>query len=202
MAKLHTFTFMNTHQANLVHAHLRHNGIEATIDGDGISTSLSYIGAAISKIRVLVHVEDAATSQELIDELLASPEEISQWGETTQWLCDHCEEENEFSFDVCWNCNTDRPESPRLCTASDEMQGRIIEEGVNPNPDLENDSPYRPPATQTVWQRFNGSLFDRFRSKYLRLTVITLALPIVGVAYVLIRLFEKKADDGTPTDHQ
>ena len=28
---------------------------------------------------------------------------------TSAWLCAHCDEENAATFDVCWQCQSDRP---------------------------------------------------------------------------------------------
>ena len=201
MNRLHAFTFLNNHQATLAQAHLRHNGLKATLDGDQLSTALSYMGPAVTKSRLLVQLDDAEAAQALINEFMAtlsdSPE-TSQWGESTQWLCDFCDEGNAFSFDVCWCCGTDRPESPRHGTAVDEIPGEALEEINETLPEPDSDSPYRTPRVKTTWKKLNASLLDRFNSKYVRLAILTLAMPPFGVIYLLCRVFERSRDNGTP----
>jgi hypothetical protein len=39
-------------------------------------------------------------------EILAS---IASIGEGDDWLCQYCSEENACAFDICWNCQSDKP---------------------------------------------------------------------------------------------
>ncbi len=90
-------------EARVAEACLRAAGIEAFVDADdcgGMRPELAY------SIGVRLYVTEA--QERRARDLLASA--ARENAGRAAWTCPACGERNEPSFDVCWQCGTERPE--------------------------------------------------------------------------------------------
>lgn len=84
-------------------------GIEATVMGEALSTGrgeLPLTGETLPSVWVRDTDVDKATA--IVDEFVKGGQEKMDLA--APWKCPHCGEELEGQFDVCWNCQTHRPE--------------------------------------------------------------------------------------------
>ncbi len=148
-------TYSSPNIAQLAHAALQNHGLHCAIDGDQISTTLSYYGGAVNRVNLLVRAEDAARASEILDQFDADLNQPDQqpWdtqGQDQGWLCAECGEVNAMAFDECWSCHRDRPGNPEFGLLETDSADIRIEErpgSAAPIPAPENDSPYRAPRS-------------------------------------------------------
>lgn len=112
--------------------------IFAVVTNADIYTTFSYIGTAMGGVRVQVAIEDLPRAQALLEAdrqalLLAHP-----------WICSQCNEQNEPSFELCWNCG--KP-------LEDDVKGRIGEP--------EEESPSAEPELAMTVDRIASPRFDQ-----------------------------------------
>lgn len=77
------------------------------LDNEGISTSVKNEHSATGGHVNFVHMElwvNQDSDHERAINLLAS---IEKNAHLEDWKCAACEEENDASFDICWNCSGD-----------------------------------------------------------------------------------------------
>ncbi|WP_448547877.1 putative signal transducing protein [Thalassotalea fusca] len=99
MIYTHENRLMTHNIKNLLEA----KGIEVTIKNDFLQGAVGELSAfdAWSEVWVVNEAQfDHAES--IIKEGLSEQYHGS-------WTCSHCSESNEASFEVCWNCQTERP---------------------------------------------------------------------------------------------
>jgi len=81
---------------------LSEHGIEAVLRNEFSSGAMGDLSPMDTWPEVWVN-DDAAVQAEAVVAALKSAVQ----GPT--WQCAHCHEENEASFDVCWQCQTEKP---------------------------------------------------------------------------------------------
>lgn len=79
---------------------LAHNGISSILKNEFASGALGELSAIDTWPELWVTDGDYDSASALVSTLAADPE-------GQPWLCDHCGEQNEASFDMCWHCNAE-----------------------------------------------------------------------------------------------
>lgn len=104
---------VTVHEAEIVRDRLLAAGVRAFVIGTDMATALSLGGAGTDVgVRLVVPPDDFDRAAEL----LAQDERVLR--EAGPWRCSRCDETNEPSFDVCWNCSKhDNPYRPVLVDA-------------------------------------------------------------------------------------
>lgn len=96
--------------ATLVRSMLAESGIESQVVGGSIAGAVGEVPAGLpSAPGVWVSVDQADTAQDLIREMEHIRRQHADTGEV--WNCTGCHEEVTVDFEICWNCQTPRPES-------------------------------------------------------------------------------------------
>ncbi|NND97186.1 MAG: DUF2007 domain-containing protein [Pirellulaceae bacterium] len=133
--------FSNPHQAEILRTRLDAEGILAVINGGEVATMLSHIGTAVAKVRLEVAPEDFQRAVAVLEE------DDLQRAELTPWQCSRCDERNEASFELCWNCGKSRGDCDGEPVQS-ESTGKptetsvVLDETLIPRPFSTN--PYAP----------------------------------------------------------
>lgn len=143
--------FSTSHEANLAKMTLESHGIRCHVTGDVLADALSFYGNAVSRVDLLVSPEDAERSHQLLYEadLTRQSERFDQWNEHRGmgWVCNRCDECNELTFDLCWSCAADKPQSPdmRILAPADHPEESLdTEESLSVS--KSDESPYRAPS--------------------------------------------------------
>ncbi|MDG2126995.1 MAG: DUF2007 domain-containing protein [Fuerstiella sp.] len=173
--------------AHLASAMLQSHGIRAAVAGDQIAEALGYLGVAISTVELLVHDEDSDAAGQLLSEweLKRSLPKQDHWGNEYRmgWLCGHCSEINQQTFDSCWSCSAARRQDAKLVPLPDDTNAipdppHAIAASENPDP-----SPFRIPTVEDL-PAVNTKLATRtFRSAVLGLAFPLLAVYSFGLAW-------------------
>lgn len=80
--------------------------VKNILDAEGIKSQISneYIAGAAGDIspfdawpELWVNEEDFDAASKVVEEMKTSQQ--------SDWRCNHCNEENASSFELCWNCN-------------------------------------------------------------------------------------------------
>jgi len=87
--------FMVTHASHILEGH----GIETTIDNSFLSGAMGEIPVFECWPKLFV-VDDSQYSTAL--KIITA--ELIRKKPTAAWLCHHCQEQNEGSFELCWSC--------------------------------------------------------------------------------------------------
>lgn len=83
------------------------NEIDCFLKNEHASTSGANLGLGNLAIELWIH--DAS----LKDRALALIEETkTQVSNAEPWICEKCKQDNEGNFDLCWNCQSSRPNLP------------------------------------------------------------------------------------------
>lgn len=135
--------FDNPLEAEQLCAFLKEHGLRAFVEGADLKTTLSYMGAAVGDVRVLVPSAEVDRAAEII----ALMEDES--GDGQSWFCGPCQEEVEAGFAICWSCGQPRtevevpfPEGYARQTVEDDFDEYVPPE-LEPSQDALN--PYTPP---------------------------------------------------------
>jgi hypothetical protein len=95
------YTAADTQEAHLIQTALADAGIEAHVVGD----QLQYVQAVSpTAVRVWVKTEQFDQAREIIAN--HQPHAPSTAPVGSEWNCPKCGEENEPTFEICWNCQT------------------------------------------------------------------------------------------------
>ena len=99
----------NPMEAHLVRALLADEGIESVIVNEMLQMAQGDFGLAptVAPQVALLDLRDAERARCLVDGMLARARAESS--EQTAWVCASCGEENDASFELCWQCQTPRP---------------------------------------------------------------------------------------------
>ena len=98
-------TFQNSLDAHFAKGLLEAEGLQSYLEGEHGNLALSYVGSAIGGVRLMVDEAE----REAATDILNREEPAAARGE--DWLCQKCFETVDAGFDVCWNCEADRPQS-------------------------------------------------------------------------------------------
>ncbi|MGB7346013.1 MAG: hypothetical protein WBD20_17480 [Pirellulaceae bacterium] len=94
--------FSSGHEAEILRTRLDAAGILSIVDGAEVASMFSNIGMALAKVQLKVAPEDYDRAVGI----LAEDERLR--GELTAWSCVRCDEHNDASFELCWNCSKQR----------------------------------------------------------------------------------------------
>jgi hypothetical protein len=87
---------------------LESSGIEAFVVGGMLEACAPEVPALLATPRVWVAVEDFDRAKDLVDEWVAKRNAESHVVRAP-WTCAACGEKVTASFDICWNCQAERP---------------------------------------------------------------------------------------------
>ncbi len=100
----------NASDAAAALAMLRAEGIEGRIVGENLQTAAGDLGISYNALpRIWVVAEHAARARELIARHEEEARERDSEPAGDPWTCPKCGETVEADFDLCWNCQTERP---------------------------------------------------------------------------------------------
>lgn len=165
---------------------LEQHGLRATLDGADLSTSLSIYGTAVSKCRLMVHPADAEDATRVLKDLGESSNNDWAYSDPKiEWICRECQEPNQMSFDVCWNCQSARTDDAETRPIEDEPTDTYtaIEEVVSHTTD--DDNPFAAPTIRSTFIGKKRPLLNH-RSKWVRMTIFVAMIPYLLVVVVAI----------------
>jgi hypothetical protein len=93
------YSAANTQEAHCVKGALESAGIEARVVGDHLQNAVGDLPAVSIAPQVWVRLSDWEQARQIV---LARP------APANPWECPQCDEPNEGSFEICWNCQTAR----------------------------------------------------------------------------------------------
>ncbi|MBK9387160.1 MAG: DUF2007 domain-containing protein [Planctomycetes bacterium] len=96
-------------EAHLVRALLADEGIESVIVNEMLQMAQGDFGLAptVAPQVALLDLRDAERARCLVAEMVARAR--AEPSEQVAWVCASCGEENEASFELCWQCQAPRP---------------------------------------------------------------------------------------------
>jgi hypothetical protein len=94
-------------EAALLAQALESRGIECRQVGGQASGAFGGLGADALRVDLHVAEERAEEAKRIIEEEQARPREPAR-----AWTCPACREPNDAGFDLCWSCQTPRPDAP------------------------------------------------------------------------------------------
>ncbi len=184
-------------EAESIRTRLDAAGILAVINGADVHIAFSYFGTALGGVKLEVAPEDYDRAVQLLEE------DASKASILGPWICRACKEQNEATFEICWNCKKPRDE--------DDRQGRGEEQEKQADPTVDpatagqatatirDSNPYRPvllesetadlPATAET----DSELDDAVRRAYVGAIVGTVILPPLLNLYSVWLLFFSRA---------
>ena len=97
----------NAREAALLVQALAVRGIECTPAGGSSSGGFGELGVEALQVDLHVREDQAAEAKRIIEE---EQEQARSLADAPEWTCASCSETNEPVFDLCWKCQTPRPE--------------------------------------------------------------------------------------------
>jgi hypothetical protein len=92
-------------------------GIEAQLRDEVMGTLAPYIvaGGATAGVKVVVPEDRLEEARAIVEDFTARERGASQPGTPSfrPWECPCCHERNDGTFDICWNCQTERADDGR-----------------------------------------------------------------------------------------
>lgn len=139
--------FLNIQRAHMARGILETYGIQCSVTGDQLASTLSYYGMAVNRVELWVKEGDVNEALAILDEL--NPENDLELGDQQGWLCSGCEEVNEPAFDECWSCSLARAADVVRVPLEDRLPPPRFSPAVAatlPNDEIDpEESPYRVP---------------------------------------------------------
>jgi hypothetical protein len=87
-------------------------GVSARLGDEVMGTMAPYLidGGALASIKVLVPEDQLEQAREIVVEFLERTKKESEPGSPMfqPWECPCCHEQNDGSFDICWNCQSEK----------------------------------------------------------------------------------------------
>jgi hypothetical protein len=87
----------NALEANLIRGRLEADGIGCRLEGEALSGASGDLPVDVLQMPVLVASGDAAKARQVIAE-------YESRRQLPEWVCQCCGEQNQASFEICWNC--------------------------------------------------------------------------------------------------
>jgi hypothetical protein len=97
----------NVQEAYLIKAELEDAGIEAFVVGEHLQNAIGELPVSNTAPQVEVRATDFDQARQIVLERQANRRKVSEHP-SSEWTCPHCDEPNEPTFDLCWNCQTPR----------------------------------------------------------------------------------------------
>jgi hypothetical protein len=92
-------------------------GIEAQLGDEVMGTMAPYIvsGGTMAAIKVVVPEERLEQARTIVEEFASPEAKAAPFGAPAfqPWECPCCHEQNDGTFDICWNCQSERTEDRR-----------------------------------------------------------------------------------------
>ena len=96
--------------AHLVQGLLEQQGIESTVQSEGLTGIIGTVQASDESLPSLwVRDEDEARANEALAAIKQGAKPSPDAPQAAPWKCPKCGEEIEAQFTECWNCGTSRP---------------------------------------------------------------------------------------------
>ena len=100
------YSAANAIEAHMIQGLLEEKSISTNLSGEGLSIATGGLPTDVIQVEILVDEEKYAEALEIIsnyEQLLKQP---AQNGES--WECEECNKVNPDTFEICWNCQTNR----------------------------------------------------------------------------------------------
>ena len=100
------YSAANTTEAHLIQGLLERESIETNLLGENLSTIWGGLQTDFNQVDIQVDKEKYAEAVEII----LKYEEILKHsaGDGKSWQCKECNKVNPDTFEICWNCQTNR----------------------------------------------------------------------------------------------
>jgi len=135
--------YLDRFQAKAVQNRLEAAGIRAIVTGTDAASAFGMGGAPASRsVRIEVAANDLPRAKQILEQ------DKQRAAELGPWVCDHCGEQNEATFDICWRCNSPQvietdDRLPQASADESKLAPITIDESVAPV--VTNDgNPYQP----------------------------------------------------------
>ncbi|MBL8816428.1 MAG: hypothetical protein JNL58_10395 [Planctomyces sp.] len=87
---------------------LKQHGVDVHIVGTDVSTTLNYYGTAVQLIELYVRKAELEKATRLLVQFQNDLHRNKAELRSVEWACNHCNEINAGSFEICWNCGAER----------------------------------------------------------------------------------------------
>ncbi|QDT12603.1 DUF2007 domain-containing protein [Planctomycetes bacterium K23_9] len=141
--------FSNPQAAEIIRTRLDAAGILSVINGAEVASMFGNMGPAFAAVRLEVAPEDFQRATEILEEDYRLRNELSNW------CCVRCDENNDASFDLCWNCSKKREGLDSVSIAGSRDPNEQTEEPITAPSDAQGqhlsttDNPYAPTWVDT-----------------------------------------------------
>lgn len=126
-------------EAEALRTRLDAAGILSVIDGAETQLMLSYVGTALGGVKVKVAPEDYDRAVALLED------DESKAAIAGPWVCDRCREQNDATFELCWQCQKPRDDHDHRADEADTTEPAAADPNSNSGPPEPHDrNPYRP----------------------------------------------------------
>lgn len=128
-------------EAESIRTRLDAAGILAVINGAESNRMLSYVGTALGGVQLEVAPEDYDRAVQLLED-----DEIKS-AAAGPWVCQACREQNEATFELCWNCQKLRDQADHhgdLDEAVEAAAEAPLAQASEPSDEPDDNNPYRP----------------------------------------------------------
>ncbi len=93
------YSAANSLEAHSLKGALEIQGIPVNLVGDSLLGALGELPTNVMEVEIQIPEHFLAKGRALMEEY--------ESGTTCPWVCNHCGEKNEGSFEICWNCGED-----------------------------------------------------------------------------------------------
>ncbi len=100
----------------------------SVIDGAETQLMLSYVGTALGGVKVEVAPEDYDRAVALLED------DESKAAIAGPWVCDRCREQNDATFELCWQCQKPRDDHDHRADAADTTEPAAADPNSNSGP--------------------------------------------------------------------
>ena len=100
------YSAANATEAHLIQGLLERESIETNLSGENLSTAWGGLQTDFNQVDILVDEEKYSEAVEIISNYEQILKEPAQDGKS--WECEGCTQINPETFEICWNCQTNR----------------------------------------------------------------------------------------------
>ena len=102
----------NAIEARFLYGLLEREGIHVQIVGENLVGGYGELPAEAQQPELFAPPEEAGRAREILEDYEEKRAEGYPVTEVPTWTCENCGEQVEAQFEVCWNCESVRPEPP------------------------------------------------------------------------------------------
>ncbi|WP_407331716.1 DUF2007 domain-containing protein [Enterovibrio sp. 27052020O] len=103
MSWIQVYSASNSLEAHSLKGMLESMGMDVMLKGDSLASATGELPADVVAVTLWVDVAREEKARTALQQYEAQAESL--------WFCPSCHEENGGSFEVCWQCSTQRDES-------------------------------------------------------------------------------------------